>query len=311
MHELRLVPCAIALALCASCTRTHVAEPAPSTIGAAPRPVAAAGPAAPASRPADNLLLRPTVEWLAILELQQRYLATEGPSHRGPAFAQLALALNQLMVPTFKIGVWGMGRMPLHSISEVEVLAVLGPPDFGGSNQGGSELIYRYRREELHTDWAVIIEVDSQGLVKEFAWNELSVLHPERLRPYNRKRRPTTRPASQPKPGDAFLGIGWGIISWRKGNDLYIGTLGVQVEHVLPGGSAEHAGLHSGDVIQAIDQQQTDAESFQQQLSRFRPGQTVTLTVLPAGKTAWTDLRQVPVTLDSRPAPQTAPTSGE
>jgi hypothetical protein len=293
----------VALLVCASCAQ-------PTKAPAPPRDISSAKQTAPATASAtqpSDIVLRPSDEWPWILQLQQEYLAKEGSAHRGPAFDRFASAVNSLMVPPLEIGFSGIGRKLNQTISELEVLALFGPPDYGASNQSGSYMVYRYRREELNEDWAAIISTDSRGLVDRFAWNALSAVHVERMTPFHLMPQPATRPTRRPRPADAYLGLSWTPVVWTEGGHLYHGTLGVQVRAVVPGSPAERAGLRSGDVIEAVDEEETNIENFTDQIRRHRSGQSVTLTVLPVGKMSWRDRKSITVTLGSRPAPETMP----
>ncbi|MGB9724065.1 MAG: S1C family serine protease [Chloroflexia bacterium] len=58
------------------------------------------------------------------------------------------------------------------------------------------------------------------------------------------------------------------------------GVLGARVERVLPDTPAEEAGLRPGDVIVAVNGERiTPERSLADLLARYRPGDTVTLTV--------------------------------
>ena len=266
-----------------------------------------------------DLVLRPTDKWLWVLKLQQDYLAKEGAAHRGPIFENLTQAMRSLLVPVVSFEPSGMREEPPESLSEREVLAVLGPPDYGRSNRAGSDLAYRFRRKGLDTDLVVTIAIDGHGRVTRFDWSPLSALGPESLRMFRLtpspfpvidlapNGEPATRPVRQPKSGDAYLGVRCSAVACVEGDHEYVGLGGVQVREVAPGSPAAVAGLHVGDVIQAIDQDGTEPKTFIEQIAHHRPGQTVTLTVLPAGKTSWHDRKLVIVTLGSRLAPATMP----
>ena len=67
---------------------------------------------------------------------------------------------------------------------------------------------------------------------------------------------------------------------------------------VLPGSPAEAAGLQDGDIVTDIDGRRIDGSNpLDDVLSQYRPGDTVTLTVLRDGQTV-----QLPLTLGLRPA---------
>ena len=213
----------------------------------------------------------------------------------------------------------GIRQEAAESLNEREVLAVLGPPDYGSSNQAGSDLAYRFRRKGLDTDLVVTISIDDRGRVKRFDWNALSALRPEYLRMFRLtpspfpvidlgpNGEPATRPVREPRSGDGYLGVRCAAVSWVEGGHEYVGLGCVQVREVAPGSPAAVAGLHVGDLIQAIDQDGTKPKTFMEQITSRRVGQHVMLTVVPAGKTSWHDQREITVTLGSRPAPATMP----
>jgi hypothetical protein len=296
----------LAASSCAPRSNTgYATSPAPP-----PATTQSTQPAATQSTPASaqgDLVLRPTAKWLWVLKLRQDYLAKEGAAHRGPIFETLTQALNSLAVPVLHIGPSVMRQEPAESLSEREVLAMLGPPDYGSSNQAGSDLAYRFRREGLDVDLVVTISIDGHGRVKRFDWDALSSLRPEFPRLYRRTAGPATRPVRQPKAGDGYIGVHADQVSWIEGRHEYLGLGGVQVREVVPGSPADRAGLRTGDIIEGVDQQATAFETFVDQITRHRPGQTITLTVLPAGTTSWHDRKEITVTLGSRPASTSAP----
>ena len=51
----------------------------------------------------------------------------------------------------------------------------------------------------------------------------------------------------------------------------------VRITHVLDGGAAQKSGLAAGDVVVAMDGLRVTPDNFDNQLSRYRPGETVTL----------------------------------
>jgi predicted metalloprotease with PDZ domain len=51
----------------------------------------------------------------------------------------------------------------------------------------------------------------------------------------------------------------------------------VRITHVLDGGAAQKAGLAAGDIVIALDGLRVTPDHFDNQLSRYRPGETVTL----------------------------------
>src|SRR5262249_32054269 len=74
---------------------------------------------------------------------------------------------------------------------------------------------------------------------------------------------------------------------------------GAALVAVTPGGPADRAGLRAGDVIRKLGPAPTpDADALLSALAAADPGQRVELTIMREG-----EMRPVPVTLGTRPAP--------
>lgn len=172
-------PCLfVALAVCTSCAQPSKA-PAPlrEAPGTAHTPETETLTPQPRTRPTVNLALRPTPQWQRLLELQQEYLGKEGATRRGRAFSDLAMAVNMMRGPS---------SASHEAITELQVLALLGPPDFGYSVSTGAEMIYSYWRPELNEDWAVLITINSRGLLTRIGWNRMAALVPSgELNPFH------------------------------------------------------------------------------------------------------------------------------
>jgi S1-C subfamily serine protease len=122
-------------------------------------------------------------------------------------------------------------------------------------------------------------------------------------------------------PGNTDVQVADQIISGKKVQHAYVGvslsestgsTPGAEIggagtsgsAAVVAGSPAAKAGLTSGDVITKVDDTPiTDSDGFISVISGYKPGQTVTLTIVRNGKTS-----TVKVTLGVRPA--SAPTAG-
>jgi hypothetical protein len=155
-----------AVVVCTSCAQPTKAPAPPTTSAAAQALQSKAAAPQPAPGPTASLELRPTAQWQRLLDLQQEYLGKEGATRRGRAFSDLAMALNMTLL-------WpSIGRH--EAISELQVLALLGPPDFGYSVSSGADMIYSYWRPEAHEDWAVEITISSRGLITHMYWNSLT-----------------------------------------------------------------------------------------------------------------------------------------
>jgi S1-C subfamily serine protease len=121
-------------------------------------------------------------------------------------------------------------------------------------------------------------------------------------------------------PGNTDVAVADQIISGKKVEHAYVGvslsestgsTPGAEIggsgnsaSAVVPGSPAAKAGLTSGDIITKVDDTPiTSSDGFISVISGYKPGQTVTLTIVRNGKTS-----TVKVTLGVRPA--SAPTAG-
>jgi hypothetical protein len=106
----------------------------------------------------------------ALLSLQQAYLRDEGAARRGPKFARLVGGISTV-------------RRKEPPVTEVELLGLLGPPDYGDSDNRGALFIYLYDRN-ARRDWAVFIEVDADGTVARTGWNAADAVDLSRYAPY-------------------------------------------------------------------------------------------------------------------------------
>ena len=62
-------------------------------------------------------------------------------------------------------------------------------------------------------------------------------------------------------------------------------NLGVYVQYVLPSGPGDQAGVKTGDVIIKVNERDIDSKSiFDEQISYFRPGERIKVTLLRNGK---------------------------
>lgn len=95
------------------------------------------------------------LRWV-LLGLQQKYLAEEGINHRAKRFEKLVNA----------VGVIYTQEPPL---SEIEMLDLLGAPDYGVFDEEGGEYAYLYSRSG-EKDSAVHIHVSSSGFVDRVSY---------------------------------------------------------------------------------------------------------------------------------------------
>lgn len=62
-------------------------------------------------------------------------------------------------------------------------------------------------------------------------------------------------------------------------------NLGVYVQYVLPGGPSDEVGIKTGDVVIKVNEKEIESKAlFDEQISYFRPGDKIKLTVLRSGK---------------------------
>jgi hypothetical protein len=248
--------------------------------------------------------LRPTIRLALLLKLQGEYLASEGPAHRGPAFAKLVGGL--LMSVPSRRGMIPLGEKTREEpVTEFEMLALLGPPDYAEADWRGAEYVYLY--ESRGRRQAVSIEVGGRGFVDRIGYNLAEAMQLERARRYRPLVRfPNEVPATSTLPADGgYLGASVGTVKWWQDGHWYVGAHGAQVRSVAEGSPAARAGIVKGEVIERIGDQRAEAEDFQAQVARLKPGEKVELTVLREGGDAPADQRVVMVTLGARPGPTT------
>ena len=223
-----------------------------------------------------------------LLSLQNEYLIAEGPTRRGKHFDSLVSVLDQ----------FGCNEPPL---TEIEVLAWLGPPDFGDSDERGAQYYYLYDRFGSK-DWFASLTLDHNGVLNRIGWNEATELHPETMLPYHLFRMADGGAHKPLAPGRGYLGVRTERVSWSDDGHTYIGTYGVQVTSIAPDSPASHVGLQIGDRITRINGERFDATEFVQRISQLQPGQSATVTVLrnPQASTA-ADEKEIQVTIGSPP----------
>ncbi|HEX9452288.1 MAG TPA: PDZ domain-containing protein, partial [Burkholderiales bacterium] len=89
-------------------------------------------------------------------------------------------------------------------------------------------------------------------------------LRPPRSGVDRRERKPTRAEKT------AERGVALGVRTGAEGGN-------VRITHVLDGGAAQKSGLASGDIVIAMDGLRVTPDNFENQLSRYRAGDTVTL----------------------------------
>ncbi len=91
----------------------------------------------------------------------------------------------------------------------------------------------------------------------------------------------------------AFIGVSIRDIDEDMAKTAGLSNMnGVYVDSVLPGGSAQYAGIRQGDIILKVsDQPVNDVSSLEEQVGRYRPGDKVDVSLVRNGKSM-----EVPVT---------------
>jgi len=94
----------------------------------------------------------------------------------------------------------------------------------------------------------------------------------------------------------AFLGIAYHEIDDQFAKDKGLSSLsGVYIEDVVPGGSAEKAGIKTGDIITGIQNKPVNGKSeLMETVSQLSPGDVVTVSLIRDGKQI-----ELPVTLNT------------
>jgi hypothetical protein len=125
-----------------------------------------------AIKPATRSTTQPAARWSGIMDrlgswyslliqFQESYLINEGYAHRGKYFDRLAGGIDSFH---------GQRKA---TFTEYDVLTLLGPPEYGDSDQRGSLFIYLYDRFG-HRDWYVRFDFDAKGKLVEVGWNASS-----------------------------------------------------------------------------------------------------------------------------------------
>jgi len=85
----------------------------------------------------------------------------------------------------------------------------------------------------------------------------------------------------------------WLGVSHSKSDDGH-----AKITNVIPGSSAETAGLDRDDVVIGIDGRIVDEDAFDETILQHKPGDTLHMTVIRLG-----ELKEIPVTLIASPFP--------
>ena len=184
-------------------------------------------------------------------------------------------------------------------MTEVEVLAWLGPPDYGDSDERGAEYFYLYEKVATKARFANL-SFGPDGSLSRIGWNTTSTLALERLRRYQVVPFADLASKKHTDLGPGYLGLQIEALLWRQDGYLYIGSYGVEVTSVAADSPASRAGIQKGDRITAIDGARFEARGFQEDISRLKPGQTVTLRVLRNLKGTAADEKEFKVVVGTR-----------
>jgi membrane-associated protease RseP (regulator of RpoE activity) len=169
-------------------------------------------------------------------------------------------------------------------VSELEILELLGPPDYGISDQRGAAFTY------ICGGRAYDIDIGPDGLVKDIGSGPLSDAHLHGV--------PRWLPYYQPSAvssGTSYLGIEVAV------DDDHVSSRdGLLVVGIVSGSPASQSILRSGDVILAIDgvpMRANDAPLFRQKTARMRPGDIATIRFLRREEDGTASTRDVKVTV--------------
>lgn len=179
---------------------------------------------------------------LTLLDLQRDYLEQETIEKRGPKFAKLMGAMRVICDHSPKED---------PPLSELEVLELLGPPDYGLSDKRGATFIY------VCGNSAYSVNVGPDGLVNRVGSGQLRDAHlsdAPRWRPYYQR--------SALPSGTSYLGIEVAVDGEHAG-----GPNGLRVVGTVPDSPASKSMLKSGDLIVAINGKaigRNDADVFRQ-----------------------------------------------
>jgi hypothetical protein len=286
MKHARLVPTFLLLLANVSCNTSANApvgkQDVPPTRPVSP--LAATRPASAEPAPVRRLTSLRSI----LLGLQQEYLAEEGPARRGKRFAALVSGLDEV-------------RRKEPPMTEIEVLAWLGPPDYGDSDERGAEYYYLYEHA-APKDWYASPRFDPNGSLSRVGWNATSMLPLAGLHPYRVLHLAEVAAKTRAKLGAGYLGVRTKGLFWPKDGHTYIGSYGVEVTAVDPESPASRAGIQSGDRITRINGARFETDEFIERVSQLPPGQVASFTILrDLGGPAMTEEKPIDVTVGSRP----------
>jgi aminopeptidase N len=148
--------------------------------------------------------------------------------------------------------------------------------------------IFTGANADYHRPSDTVDKIDGAGLVKVATFTREGVVYlAERAEPLTNTISPAgaTAPSTASGQKPAAAASGTRRVSFGTVPDFAFEGPGVRVGGVVAGSPAEKAGLREGDVIRAIDGKAVaNLQAFSAMLGALSPGQTVTATVVRAGK---------------------------
>lgn len=256
-------------------------RPAESLPDKPQRPIASTQPALTESGAPPRPIVRLTKMRWVLCGLQHEYLLKEGAAHRGASFAKLVNGLRRVM----------KFEPPL---TEVEVLEVLGWPDYEKLDRHGGAYAYVY--SDRHPEDVVArVQSDADGTVilVDIVARDAADLHLfHQYKPWPEGKYPGLDKYI-PKPGSGFLGV-----QTDDGRGA-----GITINTVLPDSPAAAEGLQVGDVILRLGNVAVGNEiDFIWQVADVPPGQSVVMRVRRAYGGSESREFDLPITVGSRPA---------
>lgn len=263
-----------------SCAHRSV-EPLPSN---PEKQFASTQPAVPENGSPRRAVTRLTGWRWVLAGWQHQYLLKEGPAHRGANFAKLVNALA------------GVAQSE-RPVTEIEVIELLGWPDYEKFDQHGGAYAYIYS-DRQRGDMIAGVQVDATGtviLVNTFLKRNTDLHLFHQYKPWPEGRFPGFEERYQPQPGSGFLGI--------QLDDTH--AAGLTIHAVVPDSPAAVAGLEAGDVILDMDKKAVVDEEpldFVRHVADLHPRHEVVMRVRRANRGSGSREFDLTLTVGSRPA---------
>ena len=251
----------------------------------------------------DNLARRRTDAWDQILRCHEAYVTREGPSKRGWAFERLLVALGPQIPTENGSRPVEAGEVNPNPVTELEILMLVGSPDYYYSAPTGASMWYRYKEEDFNLPFfpkpaeqacIAVLVIDGRGVLVDVAYNKASVFEPIPIAPYHVKAEPVAA-----NEGDGFLGVALDSETWTADGQIYRGT-SLVVAQVASGSPAELAGIHVGDVLDEFNGAPVPS-NFACVVRRLHAGDKIVLTVHKLGEDSPSSVRKLSVTIGRRP----------